>query len=384
MSERGVLVVFGTRPEVIKLAPVVHALRACKDIATKICVTAQHRQMLDQMLGNFGLRPDYDLDLMEQGQDLNTFCARALPRLQTILRDARPDFLLVQGDTTTALITALASFHERVPVGHVEAGLRSFDRANPYPEEMNRVMISRLSDVHFAPTQTAHDNLRAEGIAAAAIVRTGNTVVDALRWGVAQERRFQDPELRAGIAAMRPGDKAVVVTTHRRENFGLPLESLCAAFQALVERHPGLHLFYPVHMNPNVADTVKRIVRHPRAHLLPTLDYFDLIHLLGRCHFVLTDSGGLQEEAPALGKPVIVLRSVTERPEGVEAGVAALAGTDKDCIVAVASRLLDDEAFYASMARRVDVYGDGRASQRIVARVRSYLKLAPDGEASVT
>lgn len=375
MDRPSVLVVFGTRPEVIKFAPVVHALKGSPDLRSSVCVTAQHRQMLDQMLSNFELRPDYDLDLMEANQDLNGFSARALPRLQAVIRQARPDFLLVQGDTTTAFITALASFYERVPVGHVEAGLRSFDASNPYPEEINRAMTARLTELHFAPTATARRNLLAEGIPEGKILQTGNTVVDALHWGSSRPHQFRDPQLREAVAGMGPQDKAVIVTTHRRENLGAPLEGLCRAFQELVVRHPRLHLFYPVHMNPKVQQTVRSIVRHPRAHLLPALEYFDLIHLLRRSHFVLTDSGGLQEEAPSLGKPVIVLRSVTERPEAVDAGVARLAGTDPRAVVELASRLLEDEDFHASMAKGSGIYGDGRASARIVESIRHHFGL---------
>jgi UDP-N-acetylglucosamine 2-epimerase (non-hydrolysing) len=376
MARPVVLAVFGTRPEVIKLAPVVRALRGRRDMTTRVCVTAQHRQMLDLMLSNFDLRPDYDLDLMRKNQDLSGFSARALPRLQKILRTVRPDFVLVQGDTTTAFVTALAAFYERVPVGHVEAGLRSFDRANPYPEETNRVMISRLSDLHFVPTAVARANLLAEGIASRSIVQTGNTVVDALRFGGARPHVVQEPALRAALSTLGAADKAVVVTTHRRENLGKPLLSLCAAFQALVEKHRDLHLFYPVHMNPQVADVVRRRLRHPRAHLLPALDYFDLMHLLRLSSFVLTDSGGLQEEAPSLGKPVVVLRKVTERPEAVSAGVAVLAGTETAAVIRAASRLLRDKPFYESMARGSGIYGDGRASARIVESLRHYFGLA--------
>jgi UDP-N-acetylglucosamine 2-epimerase (non-hydrolysing) len=376
MSKPVVLAVFGTRPEVIKLAPVVRALRARNDLTTRVCVTAQHREMLDLMLSNFDLRPDYDLDLMQKNQDLSGFSARALPRLQKVLRLVRPDFVLVQGDTTTAFVTALAAFYERVPVGHVEAGLRSFDRANPYPEETNRVMISRLCDLHFVPTAVARANLLAEGIPSRGIVQTGNTVVDALRLDGARPRDAREPALRAALATLRPADKAVVVTTHRRENLGRPLASLCAAFQILVEKHADLHLFYPVHMNPKVSDVVRRRLRHPRAHLLPALDYFDLIHVLRRSAFVLTDSGGLQEEAPSLGKPVVVLRDVTERPEAVSAGVAVLAGTETGAVVRAASRLLRDPAFHRSMSCGSGIYGDGRASERIVGSVRHFFGLA--------
>ena len=376
MRKPVVLVVLGTRPEAIKLAPVVRALRGCGELRVRVCVTAQHRQMLDRMLVNFGIRPDFDLDLMRENQDLNGFSSRALPEIQKVLRRLRPDFVLVQGDTTTAFVTALAAFYERVPLGHVEAGLRSFDRGNPYPEETNRVMISRLCDLHFVPTPDARENLRAEGIAAANIVLTGNTVVDALRLEGARSRPFRDPALRRAFAGLGERDKAVVVTTHRRENLGKPLESLCEAFRILVERHPHLHLFYPVHMNPLVSGVVRRRLRHERAHLLPALDYFDLTRLLRRSHFVLTDSGGLQEEAPSLGKPVIVLRSVTERPEAVRAGAAVLAGTSARTVVRLASRLLRDEAFYRSMARGTGIYGDGRASARILESLRHYFGFA--------
>ncbi|HVE13679.1 MAG TPA: UDP-N-acetylglucosamine 2-epimerase (non-hydrolyzing) [Elusimicrobiota bacterium] len=375
MTKPRVLVVFGTRPEVIKLAPVLHELRRREDLDARLCVTAQHREMLDQMMANFGLRPDFDLNLMEPEQDLNRLSCRALPRIQAVLKAARPDFLVVQGDTTTTFVSALAAFYERVPVAHVEAGLRSFDRSNPYPEEINRVMTARLCELHFAPTETARRNLLTEGIRESDVVRTGNTIVDALDWCVSRAHRFADPELRRALEALGPQDKAVLVTTHRRENLGGPLESICEAFEILLRTHPGLHLFYPVHMNPKVQAVVRRRLRHPRAHLLAALDYFDLVHLLRRCDFVLTDSGGLQEEGPSLGKPVVVLRRVTERPEAVEAGVAALAGTDPRAIVEISSRLLQDPSFYAGMARKVGVYGDGKASARIVECLRHRLGL---------
>lgn len=376
MKKPLVLTVFGTRPEAIKLAPVVRALRACEELTASVCVTAQHRQMLDRMMFNFGIKADHDLDLMRPNQDLNGFSARALPRLKEVLRRRRPDFVLVQGDTTTAFVTALAAFYERVPVGHVEAGLRSFDSGNPYPEETNRVMITRLSDLHFVPTRVARENLLSEGVPSLRIALTGNTVVDALRFDGARAGAFRDPALRAALARLRPGDKAVLVTTHRRENHGAPLESLCGAFRTLVERHPELHLFYPVHMNPLVSKVVRRRLRHPRAHLLPALDYFDLIALMRMCDFVMTDSGGLQEEAPSLGKPVVVLRDATERPEAVSAGAAVLTGTSEEAVVRVASRLLSDRAFHASMARGSGLFGDGRASARILDTLRHYFGFA--------
>lgn len=376
MKKPVILAVFGTRPEAIKFAPVVRTLRAGGEFSTRVCVTAQHREMLDLMLSNFGMRPDVDLDLMRPDQDLTGFSARALPRIQDVLRRLRPDFVLVQGDTTSAFVTALAAFYERVAVGHVEAGLRSFDRGNPYPEETNRVMISRLSELHFAPTSGARANLLAEGVPAARIIQTGNTVVDALLHDGGRSRGYRDPGLRIAVSSLGERDKAVVVTTHRRENLGRPLESLCRAFRALVERHPELHLFYPVHMNPRVSRVVRARLRHRRIHLLPALDYFDLIRLLRRCAFVLTDSGGLQEEAPSLGKPVIVLRNVTERPEAVSAGAAVLAGTRAADVVGLASRLLRDEGFYASMSRGAGLFGDGRASARIVGALRHYFGLS--------
>jgi len=372
-----VLVALGTRPEVIKLAPVIHALRSSRDFSVRVCVTAQHRQMLDVMLRNFDLRPDYDLDLMRANQDPSTFSARALPELRRVIRRVKPAYVLVQGDTTTAFIAALSAFYAKVPVGHVEAGLRTFDRENPFPEETNRVLISRLTDLHFTPTRAAGENLQAEGVPARSIVLTGNTVVDALRWAGAQPHRVAEPALFEGLNSMMGGDKAVLVTTHRRENHGEPLESLCGAFMTLLQKHPELHLFYPVHMNPNVRKTVRSIVRHPRGHLLPALDYFDLLHVMRSSRFVMTDSGGLQEEAPALGKPVIVLRQVTERPEAVAAGVAALAGTDARAVVSLASRLMEDGPFYDSMAKGSGIYGDGRASWRIVDSLRRRFGLAP-------
>jgi UDP-N-acetylglucosamine 2-epimerase (non-hydrolysing) len=376
MNKPLVLSVFGTRPEAIKLAPVVRALRASGDLDGRVCVTAQHREMLDLMLENFGLKADVDLDLMQKNQDLGDFTARALTSMQKVLRETKPDFVLVQGDTTTAFATALAAFYERVPVGHVEAGLRSFDMANPFPEEANRALIARLAELHFAPTAAARANLLAEGVPARSIALTGNTVVDALRADGERPRELTDPALRAALKALGAGDKAVVVTTHRRENHGKPLESLCSAFRALVEKHDELHLFYPVHMNPKVSEVVRRLLKHPRAHLLPALGYFDLMTLLRQSSFVLTDSGGLQEEAPSLGKPVVVLRKVTERPEAVDAGVAVLAGTDAGAVVRAASRLLRDRSFYESMSRGSGIYGDGRASERIVDCLRHRFGLA--------
>ena len=377
MKTPKILVVLGTRPEVVKLAPVIRALKARPDMDATVCATAQHRQMLDRMMTSFGLTADTDLDLMQPNQELGEFSARALPRLQGVMREARPDYVLVQGDTTTAFVTALAAFYERVPVGHVEAGLRSYDAANPFPEEANRVLIARLAELHFPPTTTARRNLVAEGLPRPSIMTTGNTVVDALRWCCGRPHEFEDASLRRAAADLGPEDLPILVTTHRRENHGEPLEALCRAFARVLENHPRARLFYPVHLNPKVQETVRRLLTHPRAHLLPPLDYFDLVHLLRRCRFVLTDSGGLQEEAPSLGKPVVVLRKVTERPESVAAGVAVLAGTDEERVVAECGRLLEDEAHFAAMSRGCGLYGDGRAGARVAEALRHRFGLAP-------
>lgn len=379
MAKPLVLAIFGTRPEAVKLAPVVHELRQSKELRTGICVTAQHRQMLDQMLADFRLRPDDDLGLMRERQDLAEFSARALLGLRAILRKRKPSFLLVQGDTTTTFIAALAAFYERIPVGHVEAGLRSFDKLNPFPEEANRVLTDRLCELHFAATETARRNLRREGLPPSNIYVTGNTVIDALRWSLRRPHAFRDPVLRKALAELGPKDKPVLVTTHRRENLGTPLRGFCRAFSALLEKHPELRLFYPLHMNPQVQKTVRRLLRHPRAHLLAPLDYFDFTRLLRRCSFAMTDSGGIQEEAPFLGIPVLVLREVTERPELLEAGIGRLAGTRPETIFALASRLLREPDFHRSMARKVALYGDGHAARRIVQALRRRLGVARRG-----
>lgn len=372
-----VLTVLGTRPEAVKLAPVVRALRTRGDVAVRVCATAQHRDLLDRMLADLALQVDQDLDLMRPDQDLAGFFSRALVGLRDVLRREKPDYVLVQGDTSTALAAALAAFYERIPVGHVEAGLRSFDAADPFPEESNRVLIGRLADLHFAPTERAARNLLDEGAAPDSVVRTGNTVVDSLRWSAARPHRFRDPGLAAAAAELRPGQQAVLVTTHRRESFGAPLESLCRAFDALARAHEDARLFFPVHPNPSVRAVVRRIVRHPRVRLLAPLDYLDLVHLLKLSRFALTDSGGIQEEAPSLGKPVVVLRRVTERPEAVEAGAAVLAGTSTRAVLEAAGRLLRDPAHYRSMAGGWGIFGDGRAGERVAGCVAHRLGLEP-------
>jgi UDP-N-acetylglucosamine 2-epimerase (non-hydrolysing) len=359
-----VLSVFGTRPEAIKMAPVVRALKARPDtFESVVCVSAQHREMLDQVLDVFQLRAEYDLDLMTPGQSPAEVVARLLERVPRLLRELRPDVLLVQGDTMTTFAAAFAAYLERVPTAHVEAGLRTGNKYHPFPEEMNRVLTTRLAELHFAPTARAMETLLMEGIPAQDVLLTGNTVIDALLATVRPNYRFTTPAL----GALDPRRKMLLVTTHRRESFGAPLESTCAAVRTLVERFEDLEVVVPVHPNPQVKQiVVRRLCDLQRVHLIEPVDYVEFVNLMARAHLIMTDSGGVQEEAPSLGKPVLVLREVTERPEGVEAGTAAIVGTDRERIVRTASELLTSPEAYARMANAVSPYGDGRASERIV------------------
>jgi UDP-N-acetylglucosamine 2-epimerase (non-hydrolysing) len=359
-----VLSVFGTRPEAIKMAPVVRALQRASDrFESHVCVTAQHRAMLDQVLEVFELKADVDLDLMVPGQAPAGIASGVLDRLPPLLRRLRPDIVLVQGDTTTTFAASFAAFLERIPTGHIEAGLRTGDRWQPFPEEMNRVLTTRIAALHFAPTPAARDALLGEGVPSADVYLTGNTVIDALLQTVRSDYRLRTPAL----ASLDPDRRLVLVTTHRRESFGAPLRSTCAAIRDLAARFPELQFVLPVHPNPEVKRTVEELLCDlPGMHLIPPVDYLEFVHLLSRADLVLTDSGGLQEEAPSLGKPVLVLREVTERPEGVEAGTAVVVGTDRERIVAVASELLTSPEAYARMANAVNPYGDGRASERIL------------------
>ncbi|MDY0022385.1 non-hydrolyzing UDP-N-acetylglucosamine 2-epimerase [Arenimonas caeni] len=366
---RRVMVVFGTRPEAIKMAPVVSALKATPGVETLVCVTAQHRQMLDQVLELFGLAPDDDLDVMAPGQALPDLFARILTGMSGVLAARKPDLVLVHGDTSTTLATALAAFYARVPVGHVEAGLRTGDLQAPWPEEANRRLTAPLASLHFAPTARSRDNLLAEGIPAAQLHVTGNTVIDALLSVVA--RIDADASLAASLAArfpfLDPSRRLVLVTGHRRENFGEGFEQMCQAIADLAGRGD-TQVVYPVHLNPNVQEPVNRILGGVAGvHLIEPLDYLPFVYLMSRAHLILTDSGGIQEEAPSLGKPVLVMRDTTERPEAVEAGTVRLVGTDRAHIVAEATRLLDDDAAHAAMARAHNPYGDGRAAARIAA-----------------
>jgi UDP-N-acetylglucosamine 2-epimerase (non-hydrolysing) len=360
-----VLSVFGTRPEAIKMAPVVQALEKASDrFESIICVSAQHRAMLDQVLEVFGLVAHHDLDLMTAGQSPAEVTARVLERLPRLLREIRPDVLLIQGDTMTSFAAAFAAYLERIPSGHVEAGLRTGDRYQPFPEEMNRVLTSRLASIHFAPTAQARAALLKEGVPPADVHLTGNTVIDALLQTVRPNYTFRSPQL----GSLDPKRRLVLITTHRRESFGAPLQSTCAAIRELGERHPDLQFVLPVHPNPAVKETVERLLCDvPGMYLIEPVDYIEFVHLMNRAYLILTDSGGVQEEAPSLGKPVLVLREVTERPEGVEAGTAVVVGTDKARIVEVAGKLLTSRSAYEKMANAVNPYGDGRASGRIVA-----------------
>ena len=362
-----VICVVGTRPEAIKMAPVILALRQQPGIDCRVLATAQHRQMLDQVLDFFHITPDIDLDLMRPNQNLAELTARLMSTLDRVLADEAPDVVLAQGDTTTVMTVALACFYRRIPFGHVEAGLRTGDMDNPFPEEANRVIASKLARWHFAPTAGSRDNLLKEGIAAENVFVTGNTVIDALLATAARP----DARLPVSIAE---GRRLVLVTAHRRENFGEPFRQICRAVQKLAQAYPGTAFLYPVHPNPNVRDVAHRTLGDLRnIFLCPPMDYAPFVAAMKRAHIIISDSGGVQEEAPALGKPVLVLRDETERPEAVEEGVVKLVGPHCDAIVEHARRLMDDEAAYRSMARGVSPYGDGKAAARIVDVIAQHL-----------
>jgi UDP-N-acetylglucosamine 2-epimerase (non-hydrolysing) len=362
-----VLTVFGTRPEAIKMAPVVKALGADSAFDPKVCVTAQHRQMLDQVLGLFSIRPDFDLDLMKPRQDLYDITSKVLLGMREVYEAWRPDVILVHGDTTTTLAASLSAYYAKLRIGHVEAGLRTHNKYSPWPEEMNRRLAGAVADIHFAPTARARDNLLREGTPPDAIHVTGNTVIDALLDVV--ERVRTDIVLRTRFEArfefLDPAKRLILVTGHRRENFGPGFENICLALRDIVVRGD-VQVVYPVHLNPNVQDPVRRILSDiPDIHLIEPQDYLPFIYLMDRSTMLVTDSGGVQEEAPSLGKPVLVMRDTTERPEAVEAGTVKLVGADSDAIVREAYRLLDDPAAYESMARAHNPYGDGQAAIRI-------------------
>ena len=370
-----VLTVFGTRPEAIKMAPLVQRLSASPDIESLVCITAQHRQMLDQVMTLFGIRAQHDLDIMRPGQDLYGITAAILQRIGTVYEEVKPDIVLVHGDTTTTFASTLAAYYQRIPVGHVEAGLRTGNLYSPWPEEANRKLTGALATLHFAPTAASRTNLMNEGVKPDAITVTGNTVIDALLW--VTERLRADPALARQQAAcfpmLRPDAPLVLITGHRRENFGAGFERICEAVNRMACRYPKVDFLYPVHLNPNVVGPVKsRLSGIDNVHLVEPLDYLPFVWLMSRSHVILSDSGGIQEEAPSLGKPVLVMRDTTERPEAVEAGTVKLVGTNVESILAGVSELLEDAAAYNRMSLSHNPYGDGRACERIVSRLHGH------------
>ncbi|WP_156485040.1 MULTISPECIES: non-hydrolyzing UDP-N-acetylglucosamine 2-epimerase [unclassified Erwinia] len=369
-----VLTVFGTRPEAIKMAPLVHALAQDSEIEARLCVTAQHREMLDQVLKLFAIVPDYDLNIMRPGQALSEITSRILEGLKGVFDEFTPDVVLVHGDTTTTFAASLAAFYHRIPVGHVEAGLRTGDLYSPWPEEANRTLTGHLASYHFTPTETARNNLLRENLRGDRMFVTGNTVIDALFW--VRDRVLSDETLRNSLTARYPfleaGKKMILVTGHRRESFGGGFERICSALAEIARLHPDVLIVYPVHLNPNVSEPVNRILRGiDNIVLIEPQEYLPFVWLMVHAWLILTDSGGIQEEAPSLGKPVLVMRDTTERPEAVEAGTVRLVGTDVQKIVSEVSRLLTDELAYHSMSRAHNPYGDGQACQRIVQALKN-------------
>jgi UDP-N-acetylglucosamine 2-epimerase (non-hydrolysing) len=361
------LTIFGTRPEAIKLAPVLQQLEQSSAIDSTICITAQHRQMLDQVLTLFEISPDYDLDIMRPAQPLNALTAAVFEGLEPVLQEVRPDWVLVQGDTTTVMCAALLSYYHQIRIGHVEAGLRTGDKYQPFPEEINRKVLGSVADLHFAPTEWAKRNLLGESVPEEQILVTGNPVIDALHQVVEMPVEVVDGPL----SAMDSWETIILVTAHRRENFGEPLERIFQALRRIAEKFGnGVHLVYPVHMNPNVQQPAQQQLSNiPNIHLIEPLEYLPMVHLMKRAHLILTDSGGIQEEAPALGTPVLVLREKTERPEALEAGTAILVGTDADRIFDETKRLMESQEAHAAMAKAVNPFGDGHAAQRIVEKL---------------
>ena len=363
MTPIRVMTIFGTRPEAIKMAPLVRELQDRPGIQSICCVTAQHRQMLDAVLDIFHLEPDYDLNIMQPRQSLYTITSKCLLGMEGVLEEAKPDLVLVHGDTSTTFAGALAAFYRQIPVGHVEAGLRTGDKYSPFPEEMNRKLVGDIADLHFCPTVSNRENLAREGITDGVFI-TGNTVIDALKTTVVKDYRFSNELLNSLDYA---GRRILLVTCHRRENYGAPMANIMTALRRVADAFPEAELVYPVHLSPVVREAAgKYLSGHPRIHLIEPLDVEEMHNLMARCYLVLTDSGGLQEEAPALGKPVLVLRRETERPEAVAAGTVRLAGTEEETIFRLASELLKDESAYRAMAHAVNPYGDGHACRRIV------------------
>ncbi|MCL1028752.1 non-hydrolyzing UDP-N-acetylglucosamine 2-epimerase [Serratia silvae] len=370
-----VLTVFGTRPEAIKMAPLVHALAQDDAFESRVCVTAQHREMLDQVLRLFEIVPDYDLNIMKPGQGLSEITCRILEGIKGVLEDFKPDVVLVHGDTTTTMATSLAAFYQRIPVGHVEAGLRTGNLYSPWPEEANRKLTGHLAMYHFSPTENSRQNLLRESLRDDHIFVTGNTVIDALLW--VRDRIMHNSELRSSLDQRYPfldaNKKLILVTGHRRESFGGGFERICSALAEIALQHPEVQVVYPVHLNPNVSEPVNRILKGiDNIILIDPQDYLPFVYLMTRSYLILTDSGGIQEEAPSLGKPVLVMRDTTERPEAVDAGTVQLVGTDVAKIVDAVTRLLTDEGEYHAMSRAHNPYGDGHACQRILEALKNH------------
>lgn len=367
-----ILTVFGTRPEAVKMAPLVKTIAESGDLISKVCVTAQHRQMLDQVLEIFHITPDYDLDIMKTRQTLSGITKMALEGLEKVIEELKPDIILVHGDTTTTFAASLAAFYAKIPVGHVEAGLRTYDKYSPFPEEMNRKLTGCIADLHFAPTPANFNNLIREGVNPDTIHITGNTAIDAMRTTILDNYKFEDALLRKLDFT---GKRLIAVTAHRRENLGKPLEDICHALKEIILKYPDVEIVYPVHLNPAVQEPARAILGEvQRVQLIDPIQVQDMHNLMSKAYLVLTDSGGLQEEAPSLGKPVLVLRNETERPEAVQAGTVKVIGTDLHKIVTETSLLLDDASEYEKMARSVNPYGDGHASERILEALRYWFK----------
>jgi UDP-N-acetylglucosamine 2-epimerase (non-hydrolysing) len=366
-----VMSIFGTRPEAIKMAPLVKKLDIEENIKSIVCVTAQHREMLDQVLELFDIKPDYDLDIMKAGQSLSEITSRVILGLEKVMKTEEPDIVLVHGDTTTAFSASLAAFYNKISVGHVEAGLRSFDKFSPYPEEMNRSLVGRISDFHFSPTIGNKNNLISENIDERRIFITGNTVIDALFEVIDKEFVFEDERLNSIDYSKK---KVILLTSHRRENLGEPMENIFSAVRKIVEKYEDVIIVFPVHLNPKVREIAYKYLKdHDRIILTEPMEYKPFSNLIEKSYFVLTDSGGIQEEAPALGKPVLVLRKETERPEAVEAGTVKMAGVDEEKIISLMEELLTDNEIYEKMSNSVNPYGDGKASERIVNIIKDHL-----------
>lgn len=367
-----IMTVFGTRPEAIKMAPLVKQLNADPEIESILCVTAQHREMLDQVLRLFELTPDYDLNIMKPNQTISMITANVLAGLEPVLQKEHPDMILVHGDTSTTFVAALAAFYQQIPVGHVEAGLRTYDKYSPFPEEMNRVMTGHIADLHFAPTQRNKDNLLREAICESSIIITGNTVIDALLEVTGRPYEFEDPILQKIDFDKK---RVIAVTCHRRENLGENMVHIFSAIRDIAKEFSDVEIVYPVHMNPKVRETAGKILgSQENIHLIEPLEYQPFSHLMAKSHFIVTDSGGVQEEAPSLGKPVLVVRRETERPEALEAGTVKLAGIEQTTIYNMMKELLTDKASYKKMAHAENPYGDGHACERIVAALKERLK----------